>query len=177
MPTKDRRSLPELGPRGEGWFAVQVILLAAVGLAGAVGPNWSGPARVAGVVAGAIFIVVGGVQAVRGVVDLRENLTVFPKPLAGARLVEEGVYRRVRHPIYGGLILGAFGWGLATASLVALLAAGVLAVFFRLKASREERWLADQFDGYDEYCRRTRRFFPWPVGRISPPASPAHRAR
>lgn len=62
MPTKDRRSLPELGPRGEGWFVVQVILLAAVGLAGAVGPNWSGPARVAGV----IFIVFGGVQAVRG---------------------------------------------------------------------------------------------------------------
>jgi protein-S-isoprenylcysteine O-methyltransferase Ste14 len=99
--------------------------------------------------------------ALRGVIDLRENLTVFPRPLSGARLVETGSYRLARHPIYGGLILGALGWALVTASLVALGAAVILALFFRLKSGREEIWLADQFDGYDEYRARTRRFVPW----------------
>lgn len=155
------RSLPDLGPRGEGWFVVQLVLLAAVALAGRQGPDWFGPPRAVAVALGALLVALGGLLAVRGVLDLRENLTVFPKPLAGARLVESGSYRYVRHPIYGGLILGAFGWGLLSASLLALLGATVLAIFFRFKAGREEIWLADQFDGYDEYRSRTRRFVPW----------------
>jgi protein-S-isoprenylcysteine O-methyltransferase Ste14 len=155
------RFSPDLGPRGEGWFVVQVALLAAVGLAGGLGPNWFGGPRSLGLVAGAGLIGIGGLLAIRGVIDLRENLTVFPRPLAGARLVDTGAYRLARHPIYGGLILGALGWGLATASLVALGAAVVLALFFRLKSGREEIWLADQFDGYDAYRARTRRFVPW----------------
>ena len=111
--------------------------------------------------AGTVLVPLGGLLALRGVIDLRENLTVFPKPLAGVRLVDTGAYRLVRHPIYGGLILGAFGWGLVTASVLALCAAAALAIFFRLKAEREEIWLADAVDGYDAYRRRTRRFIPW----------------
>jgi protein-S-isoprenylcysteine O-methyltransferase Ste14 len=154
------RFSPDLGPRGEGWFAIQVVLLAAVGLAGDLGPNWSGPARFLCLILGGGLIGIGGVLAVRGVIDLRENLTVFPRPLSGARLVDTGAYRIVRHPIYGGLILGALGWALVTASFVALGAAVGLAIFFRLKSGREETWLADEVDGYDEYRARTRRFVP-----------------
>jgi protein-S-isoprenylcysteine O-methyltransferase Ste14 len=156
-----QRSLPDLGPRGEGWFILQVILLAAVALAGSLGPGWSGPPRAVGLVVGGCLIGLGGVLGIRGVFDLRENLTVFPRPIAGARFVESGAYRVVRHPIYGGLIAGALGWGLVTASAPALMGAVVLASFLRLKSGREERWLADQFAGYDAYRARTRRFVPW----------------
>ena len=97
----------------------------------------------------------------RGVLDLRENLTVFPKPLPGASLVDCGAYSLVRHPIYGGLILGAAGWGLLTASPLALLLALGLAVFFDLKSRREEVWLAEQFADYGTYRSRTRRMLPW----------------
>jgi protein-S-isoprenylcysteine O-methyltransferase Ste14 len=75
--------------------------------------------------------------------------------------VESGAYSLVRHPIYGGLILGAAGWGLWTASPLALLGAVVLAVFFNLKSRREETWLADQFEEYDAYRSRTKRLLPW----------------
>lgn len=155
------RRLPDLGPRGEGWFVVQLLLLAGVALAGLLGPDWSGPARAGSLVLGAILIALGGGLAVRGVVDLGTNLTVFPKPRGGATLVDGGAYRLVRHPIYGGLILGAVGWGLATASWAALAGAVVLALFLRLKSVREELWLAARFDGYDSYRARTRRFIPW----------------
>jgi protein-S-isoprenylcysteine O-methyltransferase Ste14 len=155
------RRLPDLGKRGEGWFLLQLVLFAAIAAAGLAGPAWGGAARTAGAVIGAVLVGCGGLLAVRGVVDLRENLTPFPKPLPGARLVDTGAYGLVRHPIYGGLILGAAGWGLFTASPPALILAISLAGFFDLKSRREELWLAEQFAGYAAYRSRTRRMLPW----------------
>ena len=154
-------SLPDLGRRGEGWFVIQVVLLGIVAVAGALGPAWSGTARAVGMALGLVLLGLGGLLAVRGILDLRQNLTPFPKPVDGARLVDSGAYRLVRHPIYGGLILGAIGWGLVSASIPALVAAVALALFLRLKSGREEAWLADRFEAYDAYRARTRRFVPW----------------
>jgi protein-S-isoprenylcysteine O-methyltransferase Ste14 len=155
-----KRRLPDLGPRGEGWFVSQVVLGALVLVSGALGPAWTGPARLATSAIGLVLIGAGAILGIRGVLDLRENLTVFPRPVAGARLVETGAYTHVRHPIYGGTILAAVGWALATASLPGLLAAAVLALFFGLKSRREEAWLVDEIAGYAAYRRRTRRFIP-----------------
>ena len=153
--------LPDLGRRGEGWFLLQLLLFGAVAVSGAAGPAWSGWPRQVAIGLGAVVVGCGGVLSLRGVFDLRENLTPFPKPLPGARLVESGSYGLVRHPIYGGLILGALGWGLFTASPLTLLGALVLAAFFDLKSRREELWLSDQFEGYGAYRSRTRRLLPW----------------
>lgn len=153
--------LPSLGPRGEGWVAIQLVLLAAIALAGAAGPAWSGAPRVAGAAVGLAGVLIGAVLAARGVVDLREALTPFPHPRAGAPLVEHGAYRLARHPIYGGLVLGAAGWGLVTSSPLALALAAVLLAFFDLKSRREEAWLMDHFPAYAAYRRRTRRLIPF----------------
>ncbi len=74
--------------------------------------------------------------------------------------MDTGAYAKVRHPIYGGLVLGATGYALVTASPVALLGAGVLLVFFRLKSGREEQWLRDRYPDYVAYAARTRRMLP-----------------
>jgi protein-S-isoprenylcysteine O-methyltransferase Ste14 len=150
-----------LGRRGEGWFVIQVALVGTVAIAGGLGPAWSGAARAAGIGVGLVLIGLGGALALRGILDLRSNLTPFPMPLDGARLVDTGAYRLVRHPMYGGLILGAFGWGLLTASVPALVGAFALAVVLRLKSGREEVWLADRFEAYAAYRARTHRFVPW----------------
>ena len=155
------RRLPDLGARGEGWFAIQIVLFAVIAAAGSLGPAWSGMTRGAALAIGLVLIVAGGLFSLRGVLDLRSSLTPFPRPLPDARLVETGSYRLARHPIYGGLIVGAVGWGLATASPIALAGGAVLAGFFDLKSRREEVWLEEQYTGYDEYRRRTRRLLPW----------------
>ena len=153
--------LPALGPRGEGWVLIQLVLLAAIAAAGLVGPAWSGDARVAGTAIGVVLAGIGGWLAVRGIVDLRSALTPLPYPRPDAELVERGAYRLVRHPIYGGLILGAVGWGLAWASPFALGLAVTLFGFFSLKSRREEAWLAERFPGYAAYRTRTRRLIPF----------------
>ncbi len=155
-------NLPSLGPRGEGWVVLQFVLLGLVAIVGwGTGPDWSGPPRAAGLATGIALIASGGILATRGLVDLREALTPLPLPREGAQMVETGVYRLARHPIYGGIILAAIGWGLIAASLIALGMAATLAAFFLLKSTREEAWLVSRYPGYEGYRRRTRRFIPW----------------
>ena len=155
--------LPSLGPRGEGWVLIQGVLLVVVAAAGwSLGPDWSGPLRFASIVVGIVLIAVGIVLAVRGSVDLGGAFTPLPRPRDGAALVETGVYSFVRHPIYGGLILAAFGWAIGQASIIAVALAAPLAAFLRVKSAREEAWLEQRFPDYAGYRARTRRLIPWP---------------
>lgn len=154
--------LPSLGRRGEGWVAIQMVLLALTGLAGFLGPAWSGEIRLLTVMLGLTLMAGGLVLVIRGVRDLREALTPLPYPRDDGELVQTGVYGMVRHPIYGGLIVGSTGWGLVTASPAALALAVVLFGFFELKSRREEAWLEARFPEYAAYRRRTPRLIPWP---------------
>jgi protein-S-isoprenylcysteine O-methyltransferase Ste14 len=154
--------LPSLGPRGEGWVALQLALLASTGLAGLVGPSWDLGIRPLEVAAGAVLLAVGLTLAVLGIRDLRQALTPLPYPRDDSELVRTGVYGRVRHPIYGGLVVGSLGWALATASFMALAMAVVLFGFFELKSRREEAWLETRYPEYPDYRARTGRFIPWP---------------
>ena len=154
--------LPALGPRGEGWVVVQFVLLwlviaTGVGFAGA----WTKDARTFTTVAGVLLGLAGLALTLKGLLDLRGALTPLPRPREGAELVETGVYRLVRHPVYGGLVIAAVGWGLFTASVVALATALVLLGFFRLKSGREEAWLRERYPAYEAYAARTKRMIPW----------------
>lgn len=156
-----RTRLPDLGPRGEGWVAIQVVLFALLALAGTVGPAWGDPWLAAGRVAGTILVATGLVIAALGLVGLRENLTAVPRPVAGGRLIESGVYGLVRHPIYTGIIAAAAGWGLVAASSLALLVALAILLFFDAKSRREEAWLLAAYPGYAAYRRRVRKLVPF----------------
>jgi protein-S-isoprenylcysteine O-methyltransferase Ste14 len=155
------RQLPTLGPRGEGWVAIQFLLLGLLALAGTTGPAWGGPLRVATTALGLTLMVAGTLLGGRGLLDLGRALTPMPRPLAGTSLVAHGAYRLVRHPIYGGIVIGALGWGLAWAAPLAMAVALALFAFFYLKSQREEAWLAEEVAGYREYAQRTRRLIPF----------------
>jgi protein-S-isoprenylcysteine O-methyltransferase Ste14 len=97
-----------------------------------------------------------------GAYRIRRHLTALPAPRDGAPLVADGSYGLARHPIYGGLVLGAAGLALARASAAGGLAAGVLAVFFVLKSAHEERMLAAVHPAYAQYRSQVRRrLIPW----------------
>jgi protein-S-isoprenylcysteine O-methyltransferase Ste14 len=159
--------LPSLGPRGEGWVVLQGILLATVGAAGLLAlagvnqPTWEGPVRVVTSVVGLAAMAAGAGQARAGVRDLGANLTPLPHPTDESELVQSGIYGKVRHPIYGGLILLGLGWALLSAYLPAIPVALLLVPFFWLKSSVEERWLQERFPSYADYRRRARRFIAW----------------
>lgn len=156
--------LPSLGPRGEGWVVIQVVIFGGLGVAGLALPGgWVGSLPTLVAAAGGALVAAGGVLAATGALALQrhEAFTALPHPRTTARLVEVGAYRLVRHPVYGGLILGAMGWALVRGSIPAFVGALALLAFFDLKRRREESWLEARFPDYRAYRARTRRLIPW----------------
>lgn len=113
-------------------------------------------------IAGGLLCTVGLIFVLLGSMALgRNSLSAFPKPRDSANLIESGIYSVVRHPIYTGLSLCAFGWSLLHSSALSLIFTLALVAFFDIKARREERWLAVKFDGYAAYRRRVRKLIPF----------------
>lgn len=76
-------------------------------------------------------------------------------------LVTTGPYRRVRHPIYSGLILAMVGTAVAV-SWFALVAVAVFGAYFVYSAAREERYMTELFpEAYPAYKRSTRMLIPF----------------
>ncbi len=82
---------------------------------------------------------------------------------AGHYVVDTGPYRLVRHPIYSGLILGAFATAIEKGNSLAMLGATFMTLAFYLKARREERFLRAELGehAYDAYARRTPMLVPF----------------
>ena len=141
------------------WVTVQLILLVALLLMPAYGIlPFLVPLRSLGLLVGFAGLMFSG--AATWQLKAGRSLTPMPSPRAGAALVTSGVYHWVRHPVYSGLLVWAFGMAIATASGLHFVLFGLLWVFFHAKAAHEERMLTQTFGGYTEYAARTPRFFP-----------------
>jgi protein-S-isoprenylcysteine O-methyltransferase Ste14 len=145
--------------RGGWWVVGQFLLLldiAGLDLTGHVAMKPQ-PAFIGGL----ILIATATLCSLAGLLALGRNLTPFPKPSAKTELVQHGIYRLIRHPLYTSVFCAAAGSSLIFQSWQALVASIALGIFFDAKARREEGWLRQQFPDYAGYERRVRRFIPW----------------
>ena len=74
----------------------------------------------------------------------------------GHRVVSTGVYGFVRHPMYLGAMLMSAGGSLLSGSLAALVVAAGMSLVLALRILEEEKLLARELPGYEEYRRRVR---------------------
>jgi protein-S-isoprenylcysteine O-methyltransferase Ste14 len=75
---------------------------------------------------------------------------------AGQRVITDGPYRVVRHPMYTGFTLLILATPCALGSFVALVPALLLIPVLVFRLLDEERMLRQQLSGYAEYCQHTR---------------------
>lgn len=152
------------GTRGEWYVVIQVALIVLM-LVGprtwAGGPRLSfGESRVPAVAA--ILLMAGGAGLLlAGGLWLGRHLTPVPHPKDGATLVDTGPFGLVRHPMYAGGLLFAFGWAIYVRGPLTLGYAIVTLVFLDIKSRREERWLREAFAGYEAYQKRVRKLIPF----------------
>jgi len=142
------------------WVTVQLILLVALLVMPAFGllPILV-PLRPLGLLVCIAGLAVSGVATWQ--LQAGRSLTPMPSPRTGAELLTSGLYRRVRHPVYSGLLLWAFGMAISAASILHFVLFGLLWIFLTAKAAHEERLLAQKFSAYPGYAARTPRFFPF----------------
>lgn len=153
-------TLPNLGRRGEGWVVAQSMIGLLIIVAGIVGEGWPSSVRAPLLIAGIATALAGVVLFVAGVKALGTSLTPYPAPTESSTFREVGVYRFVRHPIYGGVLLMTLGWSLARSPL-ALAATAVLLILLELKSRHEEAMLVARYPAYEAYRMRVRwRFVP-----------------
>ena len=94
--------------------------------------------------------------------DLGTNWSITLEVREEHRLVTNGIYRRIRHPMYAALLLDSVGQALALPNWVAgpsyLVAMSLL---IALRVGPEERMMREEFGGeYETYASRTKRIVP-----------------
>ena len=156
---KSHKTSLETGLLVMAWigFFIPLIWLASPVLSFAEYPLSLGP-----LVAGVICFVVGLWLFYRSHADLGANWSITLELREQHRLITQGVYRRIRHPMYSALVLYSLGhalvipnWVAGPSNLVAF------AVLFALRVRAEERMMDERFgDEYAAYSARTKRLIP-----------------
>lgn len=104
--------------------------------------------------------VAGLITVPLAIFTLNKSLSVFPTPKRSAVLVQNGIYRFMRHPIYTGVLLFALGFSVYSENTLRLIVFFALFVLFAFKASYEEDLLLKRFPGYKDYMKTSGMFLP-----------------
>jgi protein-S-isoprenylcysteine O-methyltransferase Ste14 len=112
--------------------------------------------------AGVACLVAGLWLFARSHADLGTNWSITLELREGHRLVTEGIYRSVRHPMYSALLLYSLGQALVVPNWIAGPSYGVaMAALFAFRFKPEERMMLEQFGpDYAAYMERTKRLVP-----------------
>ena len=120
------------------------------------------PLRIGPLVSGILCFVIGLWLFYRSHADLGANWSITLEVRERHRLITQGIYRRIRHPMYSALVL----YGAAHALVIPNWVAGpsnlvAFAVLFALRIRAEERMMLERFgDEYTAYMTRTKRLIP-----------------
>lgn len=110
---------------------------------------------------GTTIIVAGALLNIIGRLQLKSNWANHIKIYENHSLVNRGIYKAVRHPLYASIILMLFGGSIAYRNwLSVVLTAFVFIPFMYYRAKQEEILLREEFAEYEEYIKTTGMFFP-----------------
>ncbi len=110
-----------------------------------------------------LLVAVGGGFGLAGIAAFaRARTSVDPmNPDKASTVVDSGIYRFTRNPMYVGLLFVLLAWAFRLDSPVAFAGPPVFVLYMtRLQIIPEERVLAERFgEDYEAYRRRVRRWF------------------
>lgn len=150
-----------MNDRSRGYFYVAIqFLLIALLFSSPRQPEPYGSLSELLSVVGVGILALGALILVVSFLRLGRSLTANPVPKEDGELVTSGLYSRVRHPIYFGLLVLSFGVVLDAGWWPQVVIALMLFVLLNIKAQFEESLLQKKYPGYKEYMLRTPRFFP-----------------
>ncbi len=117
---------------------------------------------------GLAFVIVGGYLRMTARMQLKKKAgfaslvsTARLQIVDGQKLVRDGVYKHIRHPLYLGEILRNLGVVLIFSSGIGTLFILIGAILLNSRANAEEQMLLEAFGSdYEEYRKKTKRLIP-----------------
>ena len=97
---------------------------------------------------GFLIIIIALIILFVAIKDLGKNLSPFPRPKNNSNLVNKGIYRFTRHPMYYSLIFISFGVFITKLSIYYLFLLTSLALIIKFKIALEEQYLKNKFKNY-----------------------------
>ncbi|HEY5586254.1 MAG TPA: isoprenylcysteine carboxylmethyltransferase family protein [Ruminiclostridium sp.] len=112
-------------------------------------------------VLGTLMIIIGCIANIYGRLNLGRNWANQVKIYQEQALVQTGMYKIVRHPLYASIILMFYGASLVYQNTVALVVVSVVFVpMMYYRAIQEENLLTQRFPMYNKYKQSTGMLFP-----------------
>lgn len=153
----------EFGKRGEAYVAAQAFLVLCILFGGL--PILG---DLLNLLCGPLLMIAGLGVAALGVIELGGALSPWPVP-TGDDLITDGIYSKMRHPIYAGLLAIMAGFSVATGSAPRLLLTAALWYLLDLKSDYEEKQLVEEYADYEAYQESVPgKFFPQEIIAILP---------
>ena len=94
--------------------------------------------------------------------DLGNNWSANLEIKEDHKLITEGIYKKIRHPMYSHLWLWAITQGIILGNWIVLIFGIIFwAIFYFIRVPQEEALMIEEFDNeYKEYMKKTGRLFP-----------------
>jgi protein-S-isoprenylcysteine O-methyltransferase Ste14 len=159
LAARDKGLRRESKPFDRLFYALFLPLVLAVPLIAGLDAGrflWS-PLPLATLPAGVVLLLAGAALTTWTLaVNAHAEATVRIQTDRDHKVVSDGPYRLVRHPMYLGTIIGLPAMALIVGSGMALLPAALMAILFVWRTGREDATLCAELDGYRSYAEKTR---------------------
>lgn len=113
------------------------------------------------IILGTAAITSGCVINIHGRLNLGRNWANHIKIYSGHTLIQTGMYKLVRHPLYASIILMFYGASLVYRNAISFAAVTLIFIpFMYYRAKQEEKLLLQNFSEYESYKNKTGMFIP-----------------
>jgi protein-S-isoprenylcysteine O-methyltransferase Ste14 len=104
-----------------------------------------------------VIIILGMLLTIYALLALGRNVSIIPQ---ARKLVKNGPYRLVRHPLYLGEMISVFGIVVSEVTIPKMIVFLLFMIAQIYRSLQEEKLLENSFHEYQEYCSKTPRFIP-----------------
>lgn len=106
--------------------------------------------------------IIGFLIGIKAIYDMKiGNLAINPEPKTDAKLVQSGIYKVVRHPMYLSILTFLLPVAINFNNVNTFVSYLILVFVLIIKIQYEEELLIQKFSKYSDYIKETKRLIPY----------------